>query len=86
MKMSPFIGTSQLQQLSLSKSLDEPEMRKRVVGTASSHLAINVPMVQPATSMSATQLTSTTPEQSRVVDGVKAEASKLSPSASQLLD
>ena len=78
MKTSPFIGTSQLQALSLSKSLDNPKMKKTVAETASRHLSISVPLVQPAISISKEQLGSATPEQSKIVDGVRAKTSELS--------
>jgi|GEM_PF-5122446 hypothetical protein len=85
MKTSPFIGTSQLQQLSLSKSLDEPAMKKRVVAAASRHLATSVPLVQPSTSVSAKQFGSSMLLQPNMTDVAGAEVSKLTSSVSRRL-
>ncbi|MDA4135032.1 MAG: hypothetical protein OK441_05635, partial [Thaumarchaeota archaeon] len=61
-----------------SKSFDNPKMKKTVAEIASRHLSISVPLVQPATSISKQQMGSTTPEQSKIVDGVRAKTSELS--------
>jgi hypothetical protein len=85
MKTSPFIGTSQLQQLSLSKSLDEPVMKNRITEAASRLLATNVPMVQPVTSVSAEKMGSSAPIQPNMADGAGAEVSNLTSSVSRKL-
>jgi hypothetical protein len=60
-------------------------MKKRLAEAASRHLSIDVSLVQPATSVSAKQLGSSTPVQPNMVDGARAEASKLASSVSRRL-
>jgi len=76
---------SQLQQLSLSKSLDESAMKKRVAETAARHLAVTVSVVQPVTSMNTKQSSSTVPRLATVTEGVKSETLKTGHSLSHTL-
>ncbi len=76
MKTSPFVGTSQLQQLAVSRSLDAPGMKKRVA-EATRPLAVNISLVQPVTETSTKQTSSTALDQSKTLEQANAASPKV---------
>jgi len=76
MKTSPFVGMSQIQQLSLSKSPDARAMMKRAT-EASRSFAVNISLVQPVTDLVTKQASPVALEQSKTAQQVESGGSKV---------